>query len=85
MSSQYSLNVFQLAGVSIDLTDPPWWTVRVLEWLYMVRCLQEASGDLMEYKYRCRDALDKKPPKAIYDIFKDYVDRIEHEDIKNRR
>jgi len=74
------MNVFELAGVVFDRNEPPWWVVNVLGWLYAVKCLMDASGKLSAYKTRCKDYLDHKPPGDIYKLFRDYVDRLEHEE-----
>lgn len=71
------MNVFDLAGVVFDRLDAPWWVGEVLYWLYMVKCLQEGRWG---YKLKCRDYIESRPPRDIYDLFKDYVARIEHEE-----
>lgn len=80
MAGQFGLNVFQLAGVNVKLENPPWWVQGVLRWLYYVKSLQEAGGDYSGYRYRCRDYLDHKPPKDIYSLFNDYVNKMEHDE-----
>lgn len=81
MAGQFGMDVFDLAGVVFDRQEPPWWVLEVLGWLYAVKCLQEGQWG---YKLKCRDYLENKPPKMIYQLFKDYADRIDHEEAKAR-